>query len=70
MSITFIIRNIFAVVSFDRLNGRFTIGPRPGFAAGEPGAFASSIYDVTAEFVLWLMLFAANVQARGDEGVN
>ena len=38
--------------------------PDPGAWCGEPAAFAPFIYDVTAEFVLWLTLIAANVAAN------
>ena len=52
------------IMGYQTPGGWFTIGPRPGPAAGEPAAFAPFTYDVTAEFVLWLTLIAANVLAR------
>jgi hypothetical protein len=41
----------------------------PGRAAGaeEPASFQPFVYDVTAEFVLWLTLIASNILARGSE---
>jgi multisubunit Na+/H+ antiporter MnhC subunit len=60
-----------AIVLFLALEGWFTIGPQPEPAAGEPAASPPfTKYEVTAEFVLWLMLIATNVQARGEENVN
>jgi hypothetical protein len=44
--------------------GWFTLGPSPEPGTGEPTAFAPFIYDVTAEFVLWLTLIAANIAAN------
>jgi hypothetical protein len=41
--------------------GWFTLGPHPEPGAWNPATFAPFIYDVTAEFVLWLTLIAANV---------
>ena len=52
------------VMGYQTAAGWFTIGPRPEPADGEPAVFAPSIYDVTAEFVLWLTLIAANVAAN------
>jgi hypothetical protein len=43
--------------------GYFTLGAAPA-GAPEPAAYAPFIYDVTAEFVLWLTLIANNVLAR------
>ena len=51
------------IMTYQTPAGWFTLGPRPEPAAGEPAAFAPFIYDVTAEFVLWLTLIAANVAA-------
>jgi hypothetical protein len=50
--------------------GWFTLGPHPEPGAGEPAVFAPFIYDVTAEFVLWLTLIAANVAATFAANVS
>ena len=52
------------IMAYQTPAGWFTLGPRPEPGAGEPAAFAPFIYDVTAEFVLWLTLIAANVAAN------
>lgn len=57
------------ILGYQAPAGWFTIGPRPEPAAGEPASFAPVVYDVTAEFVLWLTLIASNVLAR-DTGEN
>ena len=49
------------IMAYQTPAGWFTLGPRPEPGAGEPAIFAPFIYDVTAEFVLWLTLIAANV---------
>ena len=49
------------IMGYQTPAGWFTLGPRPEPAAGEPAAFAPFIYDVTAEFVLWLMLIRPNI---------
>lgn len=54
------------IMAYQTPAGWFTIGPRPEPAA-EPATFAPFIYDVTAEFVLWQTLIAANVQATFQE---
>jgi hypothetical protein len=48
------------IMGYQMPAGWFTLGPHPEPAAGELAAFAPFIYDVTAEFVLWLTLIAAN----------
>jgi hypothetical protein len=55
------------IMGYQTPAGWFTLGPRPALTAGEPATFAPFIYDVTAEFVLWLSLIAANVLARGEQ---
>lgn len=54
------------IMGYQTEAGYFRLGPAPAPAA-EPAAFAPFIYDVTAEFVLWLTLIATNILARGAE---
>jgi hypothetical protein len=58
------------IMAYQTPAGWFTLGPIPEPGAGEPADFAPFIYDVTAEFVLWLTLIAANVAAISAANVS
>jgi hypothetical protein len=51
------------IIGYQTPAGYFLLGVAPA-GASEPSTFAPFVYDVTAEFVLWLTLIAANVLAR------
>ena len=51
------------IMGYQTPAGYFLIGPSPA-GPSEPAVFAPFIYDVTAEFVLWLTLISANVLTR------
>jgi hypothetical protein len=53
------------IMGYQTAAGYFLLGPAPAGAA-EHATFAPFVYDVTAEFVLWLTLIAGNVLARDD----
>jgi hypothetical protein len=55
------------IMGYQTAAGWFALGPGPEPGAPEPTSFQPFIYDVTAEFVLWLTLIAANVLARGGQ---
>jgi hypothetical protein len=48
------------IIGYQTPAGYFLLAPAPSGAA-EPATFAPFVYDVTAEFVLWLTLIANNV---------
>ena len=50
------------IMGYQTPEGYFLLGATPA-GASEPSTFAPFIYDVTAEFVLWLTLIANNVLA-------
>ncbi len=51
------------IMGYQTAAGYFLLGPKP-LSAAEPATFAPFVYDVTAEFVLWLTLIATNILAR------
>jgi hypothetical protein len=51
------------IMGYQTPAGYFTLGAAPA-GAPEPAAYAPFVYDVTAEFVLWLTLIANNLLAR------
>jgi hypothetical protein len=51
------------IMGYQTPAGYFLIGSGPA-GPSEPAVYAPFIYDVTAEFALWLSLIAANVLAR------
>jgi hypothetical protein len=53
------------IMGYQTPAGCFLLAPAPS-GASEPTTFAPFVYDVTAEFVLWLTLIANNVLARDD----
>jgi hypothetical protein len=53
------------IIGYQTPAGYFLLAPAPS-GASEPTTFAPFVYDVTAEFALWLTLIANNVLARDD----
>jgi hypothetical protein len=54
------------IMGYQTPAGYFLLGAAPG-APSEPVVYPPFVYDVTAEFVLWLTLIASNVLARDGE---